>query len=191
MGVMMSIFLIPSIETERLLLRQATVGDIETWANLIFSDPDMLRYLPKRDMTPLERAQRAFDFDQRTWEEHKLAGWIVTDKATGAFIGNCYFEIEETDEYELGYNVAKAYWGKGFATEASRAIVRYAFETRKLERIIAMAIPENIGSSRVLEKVGFVFEKQAFYYNLDVWFYSITREQFQIDDSLYIKHEMT
>lgn len=89
---------VPSIETERLLLRKASSDDIQTWADLLFSDPDMIKYLPKRDITPLERAQRAFDIDRKAWLEDNLGGWIITDKITGVFIGNCYFEREETNE---------------------------------------------------------------------------------------------
>ena len=180
--------MIPSIETERLLLRESRQDDLETWAELIFTDPEMLEYLPKRDITPLERAQRAFDMDRRNWEVNGIAGWIATDKATGEFVGNCYFEKEETNELELGYNIAKPYWNRGLATEGSRAIVRFAFEERQIDRIIAMAIPENIGSCRVLEKIGLTFEKEAFYYDLDVWFYGMNREDFQPDESFYLVH---
>jgi len=77
----------------------------------------------------------------------------------GQLIGSCEIEyLDETDEYELGYALGKAYWGQGIATEAAQAAVRFGFESAKLDRIIAVVVPENIASWRVLEHVGFIYE---------------------------------
>jgi ribosomal-protein-alanine N-acetyltransferase len=62
----------------------------------------------------------------------------------------------------------KPYWGKGLATEGSHTSLRYGFEIVKLERIVAIAKPENIASRRVMEKVGMKYEKNAHFYNTDV-----------------------
>jgi RimJ/RimL family protein N-acetyltransferase len=177
---------IPEIETERLGLRQATTNDLEDWAARIFADPDVIRFMPKRDMTPYARAERALNNYNRLWEQHKIGGWVVKDKINNQLIGSCEIEyLDETDEYELGYCYAKTYWGKGIASEAARAVVRYGFETAGLERIIAVVVPENKASWRALEHIGFAYEKMANYYDLDVVFYMLTRDQYQADDSFY------
>ncbi len=181
---------IPEIETERLLLRQATIAHLNDWAARVFAPPEVIRYMPKRDMAPYARAERALNNYDRLWTQHKVGGWVITDKVNGQLIGSCEIEyLDETDEYELGYALSKAYWGKGFATEAARGATRFGFESVKLERIIAVVVPENTGSWRVLEHIGFVYEKDAHYYDLDVVYYAITSNQFQTDDSFYRLHK--
>jgi len=177
---------IPEIETERLLLRRVTPADLDVWAERIFADPEVVRFMPKRDMTPLQRAKRAFNNYNRLWEARGIGGWVITDKNAGEFIGSVEIEyLDDTNEYELGYCLRKNYWGKGIATEAARAVVRFGFEKANLERIIAVVVPENTGSWKVLEHIGLVYEKNARYYDLDVVYYAITRDQFKADNSLY------
>jgi ribosomal-protein-alanine N-acetyltransferase len=177
---------IPKIETERLILRQALKTDLQDWADNIFAVPEVIQYMPKRDMTPLQRAERAFNNYNRLWKEHGIGGWVITNKQDGRFIGSIEIEyLDETDEYELGYCMGKDHWGKGIMTEAARAVVRFGFERAKLNRIIAVVIPENTTSWRVLEHIGFIYEKKAFYYDLDVAYYAITIEQFKTNNSFY------
>lgn len=181
--------MMPELETERLLLRQVTIDDIEEWAKSIFADPDAMRYMPKRDMMPHARAERAMNNFNRYWTQHGLGAWVVTDKKTGQFLGSCYLEPPEdsgTGDVELGYDLAKAFWGRGITTEAARAVVRYSFENTKLERIIAIVVPENIGSWRVLEHIGFVYERSTQAYGWDeLRYYAIQREQFRPGNSFY------
>jgi len=185
----MNAFVVPQIETERLMLRQATHDHLNDWAERIFADPQVIRYMPKRDMTPYERAQRACDMYANLWSEYKLGGWVITDKTDGQLVGSCEIEyLDETDEYELGYALGKAYWGKGIATEAARAVTRFGFENAKIDRIIAVVVPDNTASYRVLEHIGYVFEKKARYYDLDVVYYAITSDMFHVDDSFYQVH---
>ena len=180
-------FTIPEIETERLHLRQITSADLDDWAEHIFADPDVIRFMPKRDMTPRQRAERAFNNYNRLWEEHGIGGWAITDKRNGEFIGGMEIEyLDDTNEYELGYCLSKRNWGRGIATEAARAVVRFGFENANLERIIAVVIPENTASWKVLEHIGMVYEKNARYYDLDVVYYAITRNQFKADNSFYL-----
>ena len=112
---------IPTIETERLILRQATAEDLDAWGERVFADPEVIRFMPKRDMTPYARAERAFNNYNRLWEERGIGGWIVTDKKDAQFIGSIEIEyLDDTDEYELGYCLGRENWGKGIATEAAR-----------------------------------------------------------------------
>jgi len=182
----MTLLNIPEIETERLVLRQATITHLADWAARVFADPDVIRYMPKRDMAPYARAERALNNYTRLWMQHKVGGWVITDKVDGQLIGSCEIEyLDETDEYELGYALGKVCWGKGIATEAARATMRFGFESASLERIIAVVVPENTASWRVLEHIGFVYEKNARYYDLEVAYYAIMRNQFQPDGSFY------
>lgn len=176
------------IETERLILRPPTNADLDDWASRVFADPEVIRYLPKRKMTPYERAERALRVSNENWTAHGYGGWIIRDKADGQLVGSCDLDQEELGEVELGYCLAKAYWGKGIATETAQAVVRFAFETLKLERLVAVVVPENIASWRLLENTGFIYKNKAHYYGWDVVYYGIRRDQFQSTDSFYCLH---
>lgn len=175
----------PVIETEQLILRPPTKLDLNDWASRIFADPDVIRYMPKRDMMPYERAERALRVSNENWKAHGYGGWVIRDKANGQLVGSCDLDSEELGEVELGYCLAKAYWGKGLATEVAQAVVRFAFEDLKLERLVAVVVPENIASWKLLERIGFMIERKAHHYGWDVVYYGIRRDQYQYTDSFY------
>jgi len=178
----------PRIETARLLLRQISKDDLDEWTRIKYADPEVMRYMPFRDLAPRERAEKAFEFFVQIWLQHDYGAWMVTDKSNGRLLGDCYLEPESesgSGEIEIGYTFGRAYWGQGLATEAGRAVVRYAFENTDIERILGVALPKNIGSWRVLEHIGFEFEKKAHLYNLDVLVYAITRERYLEDNDFY------
>jgi RimJ/RimL family protein N-acetyltransferase len=161
----MTLLRIPEIETERLRLCQASPSHLNDWAVRNFSDPEVIRYLAKREMTPYARAERMLNNYHRSWTQHQVGGWVITDKVKGQFLGSCEIEYgAETEAYELGYALSRAYWGQGIATEAARATARFGFESARLERIIAIVVPENIASQRVLEHLGFVYTQVLFLY---------------------------
>jgi RimJ/RimL family protein N-acetyltransferase len=171
---------IPSVETTRLLLRPFTAEDLEDYARLIFADAEVMRYLPQRDLAPHERAARTLTVFAEHWAQHGFGAWAVTDKITGNFMGHCGLgPVPEAGEVEVLYSLGQAYWGRGIATEAARASVRFGFETANLARLIALAVPENIASRRVMEHLGFVHEKDTHYFGLDLVQYALERERFQ------------
>lgn len=89
------------------------------------------------------------------------------------------------DTPELVYHFARRFWGLGLATECAKASLRYGFEEQGFSRIVAIAKPENKASIRVMKKVGMLYEKHATYFGLDVVQYSMSREEYEPDDSLY------
>jgi ribosomal-protein-alanine N-acetyltransferase len=167
---------LPEIETERLLLRQFTPADLEIYAERIFADPDVTQFLPKRDISPQERAGRVLKKFGEHWQQHGFGDWAVTDKADGQLMGHCGLNyVPEAGEVEVEYALAKAYWGRGIASEAARASVCYGFETLSLPRIIALADPQNIASRRVMEKIGLTYQKEAFFFGMRLVYYQIER----------------
>ena len=191
---------IPVIETERLILRGPIPADADVWATFI-TDPDFMRYVPRSKVTrtPQERAERTISAYQRRWESKPLSamGWAITRKADGQFIGLCGIEeLSGTNDGELDYYLGKPYWGQGYTTEAARAMVRFAFENTTWDRIVAAIVPANIASNRVLDHLGFVYEKHVNYYELTgadsfelddpiVAFYALPRERFQPSRAFY------
>jgi ribosomal-protein-alanine N-acetyltransferase len=166
----------PTIETARLRLRPLTESDVPEWSRLLYADPEVTRYLPGPDVTPLERTERLFQHFTAHWQHLGYGEWAVTDRETGAFLGQCGLNhIDDLNETELDYALARSAWGRGLATEAARAAVNYAFETAGLTRLIGFVIPEHIASRRVLERLGFAYECDTHYWGVDLVRYGLNR----------------
>jgi RimJ/RimL family protein N-acetyltransferase len=166
------------IETPRLRLRQFTHDDLNDLCRL-YSNPDLMRYIGKGTRTKNE-TQTALSSIIKHYE-HGFGMWAVIYKDDGKLIGRCGLcFLDKTLEVELGYLLAQSYWGKGLATEASHTSLKYGFEILKLDKIVAIAQPENIASRRVMEKVGMKYERDAYFYNKDVVYYAISRDVYQI-----------
>ncbi|MEG4580856.1 GNAT family N-acetyltransferase [Microcoleus sp. MON1_C5] len=165
------------IETARLYLRQFTPDDLDDLYR-IYSDPEIMKYLS--GVRTREATEIAIYTMLKRWEENNFGMWAVVHKIDGKMIGRCGLcFLDGTSEVELGYALDKVYWNQGLATEASLASLNYGFEILKLDRIVAIARPENIASQRVIQKVGMKYEKNAHYYETDVVYYSISRQSYQ------------
>jgi RimJ/RimL family protein N-acetyltransferase len=169
----------PEIETARLRLRYFTLEDFDDLFR-IYSDSQVMQYLSSRTK---EQTQISLNKHIQHWEEHNFGMYAVIDKQSGTMIGRCGLGfLENTPEVELGYVFDKLYWNMGLATEASKATLKYGFEEVKLDRIVAIAKPENIASVRVIQKVGMKYEKDAHHYGVDVVYYAVSREKWQSDN---------
>ncbi len=178
---------IPSIETARLLLRSLTDSDLGDYTRLIFADTDVMRYLPKRDLAPRERAERTIAVFRDHWSKRGYGVWAVMDKSTEQFIGHCGLNfVPEAEEVEVLYALRRDRWGQGCATEAAQASVRFGMENAGLARLIALAVPENVASRRVMEHLGFQYEKDAHFFGLDLVYYVLPHERFHPDDSFFL-----
>ncbi|HEX8141920.1 MAG TPA: GNAT family N-acetyltransferase [Pyrinomonadaceae bacterium] len=165
----------PEIETSRLRLRMFTPADLDQLL-LITSDPEVMKYLGMGGARTREKTKNTIDAILRHWEQHGFGIWAVEHKADRSLIGWCGLQmLEKTPEVEIAYLLAHAYWNQGLATEAARAAIEYGFNRLQLERIVAIARPENVGSYRVMEKIGMKYEKDAHFYNVDVVYYAIER----------------
>ena len=96
------------------------------------------------------------------WERHGFGPWVFSTHETGEPIASAtlrHVEIERRPEVELGYRVAAAWWGRGIATEMASALVGVARDRLGLAEIVAFTLPYNHASRRVMEKVGFTYER--------------------------------
>jgi ribosomal-protein-alanine N-acetyltransferase len=174
------------IETERLLLRMFRPDDLDELATL-FSDPDVVRYVGDGKPVSREESERALESIIKHWQTHGFGRWAVIDKQTQKFIGfGGLRSLFGTPE--VVYHFATAHWGKGFATELARAALRFGFEDRGFDRIVAITKPLNKASIHVMEKLGMQFEVNTSYYDIEVVQYQITRDQFTPGDSFFIIH---
>ncbi len=177
---------IPSIETDRLLLREPTDADVADWVATIWEDSEVMHYMPRSTDAPMVRAQKALSFFTKLREQQQVGAWVVTEKANGRFMGHCMLAHRETfGEPELGYALGKAFWGQGYATEAARAVVRYGIEQANVARIFAVVFPENQPSWRILKRLGFNYEKDVTHYQLLLACYALRREHFVAGNAFY------
>ena len=177
---------VPRIETQRLILQRFIPEDLAEWTRLTFADPEVMKYHNPSSLAPGDRAVKTLAWHERNWSSLGFGGLLITRSSDAAILGDCYLgPADEADEIELGYAVARDHWGEGIATEASKALVRYGFETAGLDRIAGFAMPVNVASWRVLEKVGFEYERDDHLFGLDVRCYAIHTAEFRPDDSLY------
>lgn len=148
----------PVLQTERLTLREITVDDGDPiFANM--RDPQVMRYygIPMRSREAAVQRVTALCDAFRT---HKSVYWAIIDRASGTFVGTSgFWQIVRPDfRAHIAYELAPVWWNRGVMTEAVGVILTFGFETRGLHSVEAGIHPDNIGSRRVLEKLGFVQE---------------------------------
>ncbi|OLE55211.1 MAG: GNAT family N-acetyltransferase [Acidobacteria bacterium 13_1_20CM_3_53_8] len=166
------------LQTSRLRLRLFTMEDLEALAKIV-SDTEVMKYIGVGGARDLLSAEKTIKTILSHWEKHGFGIWALEEKATGNLIGWCGLQhLDKTPEVEIAYLLDSPYWRQGFATEAARAVLAYGFEHLGLDRIVAVARPENIGSYRVMEKVGMEYERETHFYGVDVVYYAIKREGF-------------
>ena len=164
------------IETDRLLMRPLTEADLPQLARLR-SDEEVARYLG--GVAAPDVVERRLRFYLDCHERYGYGMSATLSKADGRFLGWSGLQpLEDSGETEVGYAFDKPYWGRGYATEAAHAWLRYGFEQKGLKRIVAVAAPENAASRHVMEKLGMKFERMVWHYGSECVLYAITRERF-------------
>jgi RimJ/RimL family protein N-acetyltransferase len=147
---------VPEVRTERLLLRGWRPADRAPFAALN-ADPTVVEFLPgaldRRESDDLAARIEA------GWEQHGYGLWAVEVPGVAPFIGfvglsRASFEARFTPAVEVGWRLAAAAWGAGYATEAGRASLRYGFETKGLAEIVSFTARGNTRSRRVMERLG-------------------------------------
>lgn len=161
------IMAIPTIQTERLILRPFTEADVDNMYDIL-RGKDVLRYFPPNP-NPLtrERAQTMIARILAHWDENNYGLWAVTLAETGRLLGRCGLQyIAETDEVEVDFILDRDFWGQGFATEAGNASLKYGFENLEVNEIIGLVHPENIASQRALQKIGMQYVETKEYFGM-------------------------
>ncbi|MDD6812205.1 MAG: GNAT family N-acetyltransferase [Lachnospiraceae bacterium] len=134
------------LETERLIIRYFEETDAEDLYAYL-SDAEVVKYEPYEPFSYEEARKEA----KRRAEDKNF--YAVALKS-GKVIGNLYFAKGEFDTWELGYVFNREYWGKGYASEAAKALLKEAFTKWNARRVIAMCNPKNEGSWKLLERIG-------------------------------------
>lgn len=148
-----------ALDTGRLRLRWMTAADA---ANLygVYSDPAVARYLSRPAFTELAQAEKMAANVVAGYADGSGVNFGIERKDDGAFLGNCmlFGFHRESRRAEIGYSMARAYWGQGYMHEALRALIDYAFGPLGLNRLEADIDPRNANSAKSLERLGFTAE---------------------------------
>ena len=146
----------PELSSERLLLRQPTRADAEAVFRM-FTDTEVLRYYNVDLMLTKDEAVALLESRRRRYEMGYGIRWGIYLREQHQYIGSCGFEvIHRPWQYaEIGYELARPYWGCGYMTEALRTMIRYGLESLDLHRVEAQVEPPNEPSKAVLRRLGF------------------------------------
>lgn len=145
-----------SLATPRLLLRRWRAADLAAFAELC-ADPAVMEFL-----APLSEPGACAAWAARLrahWRQHGFGRWVVEIPGEASFIGvvglaTIPYQAHFTPAIEIAWRLARAYWGHGYATEAARAALGYGFDQLGLAEIVAVTVPANLRSRRVMQRLG-------------------------------------
>lgn len=153
------------IETQRLLLREMRPTDDEGMFDLD-RRAEVAKYLGIPPVTDIEQSRAIIRYVESQYAEFGIGRWAVEWRETGEFVGWAGLKFltktmnERVNYYDVGYRLLPQFWGMGIATEAARASLDYGFREMNLSKICGVAMPENLASCAVLQKIGLHFVNQ-------------------------------
>lgn len=147
------------MDTERLLLRKVASADAKSlWG--IWSDPAVTKFMNISSFTHEEQTLEMIDLLNQLANEHRAIRYSIIKKIGNCIIGSCGFNNIDFDKAtaEIGYDLAKTHWGKGYATEAIIALIHVAFTHLEIMTIVAKVDAANSNSIKVLQKLNFILQ---------------------------------
>jgi ribosomal-protein-alanine N-acetyltransferase len=177
------------LETARLRLRPLTRADADALHRL-WTTPKVRRYLWDDTVIPKAETAEILEKNERLFRDQGYGLWSLRRKRASTLLGFCgYWFFFDPPERQLVYGLAPKYWGEGLATEATRSVIRYGFETLGFARIIGCTDVPNTASMRVMERAGMIRDRAVTIHGQPMVYYAITRDAFAPDDDAYpLKH---
>jgi RimJ/RimL family protein N-acetyltransferase len=164
-----------TLETERLLLRPFRDDDLDAFAEMT-ADPEVMRFIGDGHTFVREEAWKAIAGILGHWQLRGYGIWAVEERATSRLVGRCgLYYPEGWPGLEVGWLLARPCWGCGYATEAGRASLEYAWREVGAARVISLIYPDNTASIRVAERLGETFERTITRHDKPVNIYGVDR----------------
>ena len=172
-----------TLKTERLRLRRAKLSDAEAIFRQYAQDPEVTKYVSWRAHTDIEETREYMRMCLLSWDVGKAFHWVIERLEDKQVIGMMIARVDK-EKWELGYVLARVYWGRGYMTEALKALIAWALKQEDIYRIWAVCDVDNRASARVMEKAGMqregVLRRWSVHPNLsaeprDSYCYSIVR----------------
>lgn len=172
-----------NLQSDRLRYRPILDSDLDDMYTLD-SDPDVHIYLGNNPVTSKKQSADIIAGLHRQYEENCIGRWAIIEKESNAFVGWSGLKLEsglrpEFTYYDIGYRLIKKYWGKGYATEAALASLKYGFEQMNLEKICGAADVDNLASNHILSKIGMTQKEPFMYQTTKCNWYELTREEWK------------
>ncbi len=165
-------------ETKRLIHRKFIPDDLDRLIEMRV-DNDVMKYLGGTKMQNAAALKKRLDFYISCYRTRGLGMHAMLWKDTNEMIGWSGLQpLENSDEIEVSYGMIKDFWGKGIGYETALMWLGSGFTNLGLERIVAVADEKNIGSWKIMEKLGMKYEKKEDHYGMDCVFYSISQKEF-------------
>ena len=165
-----------TLRTERLVLRMLREDDLDEYAAMT-ADPEVTRYLGNGDTLSRADAWRQVAMILGHWRLRGYGLWAAEEAATGRLVGRIGFLYPEGwPDFELGWTLAREFWGRGYATEGARAALEYGFTELGRDRVISLIRPANAPSVRVAERLGEKLEGTVDLLGSEALVYAVTRE---------------
>jgi RimJ/RimL family protein N-acetyltransferase len=142
-----------TLETERLRLRRAALEDAEAIFTEYAQDPEVTKYLTWRPHRSIGTVYEFLHMAIDAWETGRAFQWAILRKDDARLMGMIGWRVDG-HKLEMGYALARAYWGKGYMTEAVTALIAWALKQDDIHRVWAVCDVENGASARVMEKAG-------------------------------------
>lgn len=175
---------VETFQTHRLIALRLRSED---WSELcrLYQDPRVMATLSiDGSVLSEDEVRQRLQQHLEHWDCHGFGVWMFRDKVDGRFIGRAGLKnshVGGNDEVELLYTVMSEYWGKGLATEMAEAILTISFEQLGLADVVCFTLLTNRASQRVMEKVGFKYERNIIHVGLPHVFYCITASAWKSD----------
>jgi RimJ/RimL family protein N-acetyltransferase len=150
------------LSTDRVLLRRWRESDHIPFARMN-NDPQVMEFYP--ELLTATESSALISRAEAHFEEHGFGPWAAELRETGEFIGYIglmvpRFEAAFTPCVEIGWRLARNYWGRGLATEGARAVLQCAFDRLQLPEVVSFTVPANLRSRRVMERLGMTRDAQ-------------------------------
>lgn len=163
------------LETERLILRELTINDDESFYYLNLN-PNVIKYTGDSSFANIKEA-KSFLENYSDYIKNGFGRWAVIEKQSNNFIGWCGLKFhKDTNEIDIGFRFFEEYWNKGFATESAKSCLEYGFLQLNLTEIIGRVMKENLASIKVLEKIGLQFSHSFNFENNEGYIYKLKKE---------------
>jgi RimJ/RimL family protein N-acetyltransferase len=166
---------VDTVETDRLVLRPFREDDLDEYAQMV-GDPDVMRFIGDGHTHDREEAWKGIALALGHWQLRGYGLWAVVERASGALVGRSgLYNPEGWPGLEVGWLLARTCWGCGYATEAGRASLDYAWRQVGADHVISMIHPDNAASIRVAERLGETFERTIIRQGRPVSIYGVDR----------------
>jgi len=175
------------LETDRLIIREIQDADLEGIFELD-SSTEVHKYLGNNPIKTKEEAKKIIEFIKNQYKERGIGRFALIEKKSTNFIGWAGFKLNKGEKetlngfdnfIDIGYRLIPKYWKKGYGLEAATACLDYGFKTLNYDIIYGAADIQNLGSNKILRKIGLEFVNEFKYNNTAVNWYQLKKENYE------------